>query len=145
MIPLWRVSVIKIRTFFGGRGGGAETPVQCPFLAWVQGRNGLISVAPDEQSVMKRRHDNESEVTAAEVSKETGTYECNVCFWNLARPLGEAQEESRERKYKVQASPLCAFSFPKCLKTMLRNALPKLKQLRATFMFLAFLGHQITG
>lgn len=111
----------------------------------MQGKNGLIIVAPDEQSVMKQRHDNESEVIAAEVNKETGTYECSVCFWNLARPLGEAQEESRERKYKVQASPLCAFSFPKCLKTMSRNALPKLNQLPATLMFLAFLGHQITG
>lgn len=87
----------------------------------------------------------QSEVIAAEVNKETGTYECSVCFWSGARPLGEAQEESRERKYKVQASPLCAVSFPKCLKTMSRNALPKLNQLLATLMFLALLGHQITG
>lgn len=46
----------------------------------------------------------------------------SVCFWNLARPLGEAQEESRKRKYELQASPLYAFSFTKCLKIMLRNA-----------------------
>lgn len=143
MIPLRRVSVIKNQDFFGGKG--AESLVQCPFLGWAQGKNGLVGVVRDEQSVMRWKHDSESEVIAAEVHKETGTYECSVCFWNLARPLGEAQEESWERKYKVQASPLCAFSFPKCLKTMSRNALPKLNQLLATSTFLPFLGHQITG
>lgn len=49
------------------------------------------------------------------------------------------------KEIKVQASPLCAFSFPKCLKTMSRNALHKLNQLPAALMFIAFLGHQITG
>lgn len=59
----------------------------------MQGKDELVSVSLDEWMVMKRRPDRESEVTAAEVN-ETRTYEYSVCFWNLARPLGEAQEES---------------------------------------------------
>lgn len=75
-------------------GGGIESlRVRCPSLGWVQGKDELVSVSLDEWMVMKRRPDRESEVTAAEVN-ETRTYEYSVCFWNLARPLGEAQEES---------------------------------------------------
>lgn len=79
-------------------GGGIETlRVRCPSLGWAQGKDELVSVSLDERMVMKRRPDRESEVTAAEVN-ETRTYEYSVCFWSLARPLGEAQEESWERK-----------------------------------------------
>lgn len=53
----------------------------------------------------------------------------------------ERLRRKAEKGNKVQASPLCAFSFPKCLKTMLRNALHKLNQLPAAFMFRAFLSH----
>lgn len=68
-------------------------------------------------------------------------HECRVCFWNVARPRGEAQEESRERKYEPQASASRAVSVPECLRSVLGNALLKLNQLLAAFMFIAFLGH----
>lgn len=94
VIPLWRVSGIKTRTFLGG----TESPVQRPSLGWAQGRDKLISIALDQQMVTERRHASDSEITAAEVNKEPRTSEDSACFWNLSRPLGEAQEESRERK-----------------------------------------------
>lgn len=136
LMPLWRVSVIKVRACFGlNLWYGTSL-----FKGWAQGRHGQV-ISLDELILRKWRHDSESEVIAVKVNKETETYEFSVCFWTLARPLGEAQEESRERKHKVQASSLCAHSFPKCLKTMSRNALPKLNQLLATFMFIASQGH----
>lgn len=123
----------------------AECLIQCKYLWWVQGKSGLLSVSLDGQILMKWGHDKESEVIAIEVNKEMGTYEDTVCFWNLARPLGKAQEENWEGKYAVQASLLHAFSFPQCLRTMSRNALRKLNQLPAAFVFSTFLGHQIAG
>ena len=117
LIPLWRDSVIKVRACFRlNLWYGSSF-----FKGWAQGRHGQV-ISLDELILRKWRHDSESEVIAVKVNKETETSKFSVCFWTLARPLGEAQEESWERKYEVQASSLYALSFPKCLKTMLRNA-----------------------
>lgn len=80
---------MKIRTL---ERGGVASLVQRLFLGWAQGKNGLVTPV-DAQISRRRRHDSEPEVTVARVSRETGMRERRVCFWNWARPLGEAQEE----------------------------------------------------
>lgn len=132
---------MKIRTL---ERGGVASLVQRLFLGWAQGKNGLVTPV-DAQISRRRRHDSEPEVTVARVSRETGMRERRVCFWNWARPLGEAQEECWERKYELQASPLCTFLFPKCLETVLRNALLKLNQLLSVCAHGSPGSPQITG
>lgn len=118
LVTLWRCSKCfqkhyhsPLESFCNHNQDILEDWVTMPLLEMGMGtrKSGLASIST-EQILVKCRHNR---VSGACVS-ETGVPEWSFCLWNLARPMGEAPEESWERRVKVSVYERKLGGFPPC-------------------------------